>query len=186
MKKMMEVLVLTASLASQSAFAANGSTNDQLASHITPADILLEVGTTQREIEEAMAPIKSMADLNNYLKTTTDSPLRKLGTSARGNFLKSLVFTKDGLGSYSYIELAGLTVTEAYKILSLFGAQSSVSSIPNLKPQNKSEESILTLSSQIYGTESYLRNYQCVVNGDDTDPTHCVYLYGSYCNSACL
>lgn len=185
MNKMTVALVLVAGLAFHPAFAAGEAAKGQSVGQVTSADILQEVGATQREIEEAMAPIRSAADLKRYLETTTDSPLDKLGASARGNFLKSLVFAKGGLGSYSYVELSGLTVTDAYRILSLFGAQSSVSSIPNLKPRNKSEESVYTLSSRLYGTQGVIRNYECIVYGADPDPTRCSYMYGRNCNSLC-
>lgn len=88
-------------------------------SEITPAASL----SVQRRADAIGAPIRSKEQLHAYLSITPDSPLHKLGRAKMQSFLDSLTFTKAGLGSYSYIELEGMSSTNIYRVLSLFGAQ---------------------------------------------------------------
>ncbi|WP_448098081.1 hypothetical protein [Luteibacter yeojuensis] len=83
--------------------------------------------TEQRQIDEARAPIKSEADLQNYLVAEQpNSPLNKLSPAAKAKFLSSLRFGDKALGSYNYEVLENeLTASQIYDILSLFGAQAT-------------------------------------------------------------
>lgn len=94
------------------------------------------------KLDIATAPIKSRQQLQQHLAMTPDSPLYKLTPYARGNFVNSLVFTSRGLGSYSYVDLSGLSVSEAYAILSLIGAQSTIASVPGLKAESSLDQAI--------------------------------------------
>lgn len=78
-----------------------------------------------RAIDFEMAPIKSASDLSAYLRTAgPDSPLMALSPGARERFFESLRFNENGLVSYRYEDLGReLTVSQAYRLLALFGAQ---------------------------------------------------------------
>ncbi|HXO72755.1 MAG TPA: hypothetical protein VN838_27670, partial [Bradyrhizobium sp.] len=83
--------------------------------------------TAQREIDEARAPIKSAADLQQYLANEqASSPLNKLTPQGKAKFLASLRFGDKALGGYNYQALENeLTASEIYDVLSLFGAQAT-------------------------------------------------------------
>lgn len=154
------------------------------------SEILVEVGQQQREIELAVAPIRSRVDLRRHLRITSDSPINRLPMPTRQIFLSKLVFTKKGLGSFPYIELSqNLTVTEAYRILSLFGEQRSVGLIPGLNPKNSIEESMILVPAAAGSSGNPKPNSACIVSDsqspDGGGASWCVYEYGSYCNAQC-
>jgi len=109
----------------------------------------------QQLIDQEVAPIRSQAALRQYLRVMpAKSPLRLLSASSRERFLGSLVFSKKGLASYSYEELAAhLTAFEAYKVLALFGQQSSVKVIPGLRQPDELSRAIM-LSADARGSSS--------------------------------
>jgi hypothetical protein len=135
---LISVVMLTASMTTFAAEAPDA--NRQV------AEALKEVGTTQYEIDSASAPIKSMADLKEHLRTNSRSPLLRLRPEARAAFLKSMMFTNYGLASYSFVPLESLSVSEAYAVLSLFGEQRAVGMIPGMRASNSVEESMLLMS----------------------------------------
>ncbi|HEX7803012.1 MAG TPA: hypothetical protein VF471_09675 [Pseudoxanthomonas sp.] len=150
-------------------------------------DLVREMNATQIEIDQATAPIKSKSDLERYLRTTPDSPLNKLPPKLRDKFLKSLVFTRHGLASYSYLGLDSASTTDLYAIFSLFGQQRYLTSIPGLKAKNPTEKSILFMSAMGGGGENTteeppVQNAYCTVDGQDS---WCTYEYGSTCNAKC-
>jgi hypothetical protein len=81
----------------------------------------------QRALDQIAAPIRSRADLDDYLSHMPPrSPLFKLPEQARTEFIQSLVFTELGLASYRYLPLQQIDMADAYRILALFGVQSSL------------------------------------------------------------
>lgn len=81
----------------------------------------------QRELDQIAAPIRTRADLDDYLRQIPPrSPLFKLPEQARAEFIQSLVFTERGLASYRYVPLQQIDMADAYRILALFGVQSSL------------------------------------------------------------
>ncbi|HZP64927.1 MAG TPA: hypothetical protein VFB32_01345 [Rudaea sp.] len=81
----------------------------------------------QRQIDLAVAPITSKAELAEHLHSTPRgaSPLDVLSPGAKRRFLASLRFGEHGLASYAYDDLeAECTSAQIYRILSLFGVQS--------------------------------------------------------------
>jgi len=93
----------------------------------------------QRALDQIIAPIKSRADLGEYLQhMPPQSPLLALSENGRNEFLHSLVFTERGLASYRYIPLQQIDIADAYRILALFGVQSSLAVSSGM--QAKSEE----------------------------------------------
>ena len=80
----------------------------------------------QKMIHWEMAKVKTQKQVQLELKDQ-DSPLYLLSEQGRKAFLDSIVYRETGLAGYNYRPLeAELTPTEIYKVLSLFGAQSTV------------------------------------------------------------
>jgi hypothetical protein len=80
--------------------------------------------------------IRSQAALRRYLSTTSNhsSPLNALSDGARRRFLSTLRFNARGITGFSYDDLQReLTVSQAYNILALFGAQQDIAIIPDLR-----------------------------------------------------
>ncbi|GLQ45183.1 hypothetical protein GCM10007862_02340 [Dyella lipolytica] len=142
---------------------------------------------TNGQIDLATAPIASKEQLQAHLASTPTSPINKLSPSARFNFLNSLVFTQRGLASYSYIDLAGLPVSDAYSILSLFGAQSTVGFIPDLRTDSALDQSILD-RAQSESTSGFVhpmaqpKDQVCHVGPNGSG---CASKYGSLCMDGC-
>jgi hypothetical protein len=65
--------------------------------------------------------VRSRADLERYLGSHPASPINRLPPERRAAFLKSLVFTPKGLGSYSFRALNGSNQSQVRGVLSVFG-----------------------------------------------------------------
>lgn len=139
--------------------------------------ITLAMEQEQQTIDLAAAIIRSQGDLQRYLQTTPDSSLHRLPASARQMFIDSLVFTPRGLGSYSYLPLQTLSVTEIHQILSLFGVQTSLEAIPGLRARTAAEHLMLRPMSR-----PGRPNSQCYM-GDKG--TYCRVTQGSVCPTSC-
>ena len=118
----------------------------------------------QREIAAQLAPIKSRDDLQRYQTTTPASanPLSKLSPAGRQRFLDSLVFNDRGeLAGFRYGDLeAELSVSEIYRILSLFGAQHTTSLMTKAKVVNKADLAIRAAPS--LAAKGDYDGYSCV------------------------
>jgi hypothetical protein len=134
-----------------------------------------EVAAHQASVDVAVAPLRSMRDVRSHLRTTPTSPLFALGPAQRKQFIASLVFTSQGLGSYSNLPLSqGLSVSQAYKVLALFGAQSAIAEIPGLPlPQDEVEARMVQLSllSPMAAAPRWAEG-TCVVHGRDVRCRH--------------
>ena len=190
----MNRILLTAAMltASMATFATEAPDADRQV-----AEALKEIGTTQYEIDAATAPIKTMAELKNHLKTDPRSPLRRLHPDARAAFLRSMVFTNYGLASYSFVPLQKLSVSDAYAVLGLFGEQRAVGMIPGMTARNNVEKSMLLLSQTgrysplgegeppLTPTEP-IPHQSCIVDGGMSPPqSWCEPHPGSMCNPKC-
>ena len=79
---------------------------------------------TAKELAFIAAPIKSARDLQSYRNSGLDSPLDKLSSRNKAQFLRSLTFNEKGLTGFRYDVLEqDLTPTEIYAVLALFGSQ---------------------------------------------------------------
>lgn len=86
----------------------------------------------RRGIEMYFASIKSERDLSDHLATKLGrgSPLDALSAHARERFIGSLTFNGGGITGYRYDDLeAELSVSQAFQVLSLFGAQDTISKL---------------------------------------------------------
>lgn len=160
------------------------------------SEALREIGATQYEIDSVSAPVKTLAELKEHLATNPRSPLYRLDPGARRAFLKSMVFTNYGLASYYFSPLQGLSVSDAYAVMSLFGEQRAVGTIPGMRARSSIEESMLFVSRSgrisplgedppPTPTEP-LPHQACIVDGSSSPPTHwCEPSPGAMCNSKC-
>ena len=81
-------------------------------------------------VETMLAPIRSRADLDQYLKAHPESPFDAFSRRAFERFVDSLTFNDIGLTGYRTAEIeSDLTPRQAYAILSLFGVQKTISSL---------------------------------------------------------
>ena len=149
----------------------------------SPMEWMSAVGDRQVDIDLAVAPIRSSAELDLYLAQHRNSPLHQLRPDLRQRFIESFVFTKKGLASYSYLPLERLSVTEAYRLLSLFGVQSSIGGIRGLRATNASERTILEASSTSIAANPDWKDGICVIHGPA--PGICHDRHGSNCSRAC-
>ena len=119
------LLASVAAMAVGSAFGATAARLPGSAVEQVPLAVLESEQARLREIDVAMAPIKSAGDLSDYLHTAgPESPLMALTPGSRERFVASLQFNENGLVSYRYEELGReLTASQAYRVLALFGAQ---------------------------------------------------------------
>lgn len=90
----------------------------------------------QREISGKLARIKNEGDLHAYLASARamQTPLDLLSPGAKRRFIDSLVFTPNGLGSFTYADIRNeLTLSEAYQLLALFGREATAASIAGIR-----------------------------------------------------
>lgn len=104
------------------------------ASQCIAADAQLSAGRNvvqERELAFLVAPIKTQADLTEYVEMTRNhhSPLNKISPEKRNHFINSLTCNEKGLTGYNYQDLQDLSVSEAYEVLALFGAQHSAAPV---------------------------------------------------------
>jgi len=100
----------------------------------------------QRDVRLAMAPVRSRAQLAEYIARTpaAASPLARLSPHARDRFVASLVFNDKGLAGFRYADLEDeLTASEAYRLLALFGAEDIVPRLTRLRVETPTDRMIM-------------------------------------------
>ena len=103
--------------------------------------------------------------VRHYLSSTHkgESPLDHLSAAARERFLASLRFGDKGLTSYSYVELESeLSAGEAYRVLSLFGAQHTTSLLKKIRQDSPVDRAIM--SAPINSPYDY-KDFWCLSKG---------------------
>ena len=124
-----------------------------------------------------LADIRSREDLALHLRRTRGhSPLDALSPASRERFLDSLVFNANGLAQYRFDDLQReLTVTQAYRILRLFGAGESAPFLHAMHPRDAVDA----------GIQSFMR-IEDHEGGKCAGPGTCEMLYPHYiCTSNC-
>lgn len=128
----------------------------------------------QRELAFLLAPIQTKEDLDRYVaelrqNPNARSPLNLLSPAARERFLNSLVFTEQGLGGYYFGDLqAQLTVSQVYRLLSLFGAQHTTPLVRGARVESRADQLIIEQFAAPAGDYEYqlppadYENYECV------------------------
>jgi hypothetical protein len=120
---------------------------------------------------QPVSQIQSAKELDAYLRTTPNSPLDRLSVAAKQRFIDSLVFTENGLASYTYIDLEALSPTEMFQILSLFGAEHTTSMI--------TQDQLAVPPGGGGGGGTYSVGFRCGPNST------CIPLAFSICMSSC-
>lgn len=115
----------------------------------------------------ATAEIRSRRDLAAHERKAAESgsPLDMLSPRGKRDFLASLRFNKNGLTSFRYDILdQELTVTQAYMILALFGAEDQIRYLQNARvesPLDSDLKKIGEVSAMCEGGSDY-KEYKCV------------------------
>ncbi|MGV8931574.1 MAG: hypothetical protein ACOH1R_05620 [Luteimonas sp.] len=136
LKAMFLLLSITLISAATHASGAGQNSNQVRASDQEIAALLAQDSHERNEIDNTMAPIRSSAELNTYLQATpvARTPLGRLSSDARRQFVRSLTFNETGLTGFNYRALSGeLSASEIYRVLSLFGMQHDTALIPNVR-----------------------------------------------------
>jgi hypothetical protein len=102
------------------------------------AQVSKEAKPNQHAIDLAASPIRSKEDLESYIQKTpkSDSPFRHLSPLDQTIFFAETTFDDKGLDLFPPDVFQGLTATQAYEILALFGWQFIVPDIPGLRVDN--------------------------------------------------
>lgn len=133
------------------------------------SDILVKDAARRHSIAQAMAPIHSRGDLDQYVAThrTIASPLDAFSPGVRQMFLSSLTFNEKGITGFRYDVLESLTPTQIYKILSLFGMQESTSQLTNARIVTPADSVIMSppLGGVIGIGFDFLKEYRCLSRG---------------------
>jgi hypothetical protein len=156
-------------------FAALAGARDERLLSIDEAATATASENAQRQIGEIMlAPIRSQAELNDFVVSNPQSALNSLTPTARERFFNSLTFNSIGLTGFGTTELEALQPREAYAILSLFGAQSSVGQLHFDRVDNSDE----TAMGLIRPDTDY-PGYRCA------PPATCIMATASICLGTC-
>lgn len=134
--------ILISALFSFAAAAAAATSSGHVATSADP-------GVTARvrsDISLRMAAIRSLGDVHNYVAIHRSrlTPLDALSPGNRRVFLDSLTFNNNGITGFSYAPLQGLTPSQAYKILSLFGVERLTQHVPGLSPSSDTDKMIMS------------------------------------------
>lgn len=98
-----------------------------------------------------MAALKSFNDLQVYERLTdpTLNPLNVMTPVNKKYFTDHLTFNEKGISGFSYAPLTGLSTTEAYRVLSLFGVQDDIRLIRDLQIRTEQDRIIMQLSPDL-------------------------------------
>lgn len=151
---------------------------------VSASDYTPHIGSpsAQEELDAIGAPITTRSQLDAYLAVTPDSPIHRLGDEKMDSFLRSLVFVPRGVGSYSTVELEGLSSTEVYRILALFGLQSTVGSVRHRRTIDASDHAI---EAKVGWTLPPTRGGQACLVTPGGSSRICTPLDGSRCSYLC-
>lgn len=120
--------------------------------------------TTARELALLIAPIRSRSGLADYLERHrgASTPFDALSPRARQRFIESLTFGTNGLSSFSRLEIESqLSVTEAYRLLALFGAQHLTSRLVGLRRSGPGDTAIMESGQDEIEEIGGMADYRC-------------------------
>lgn len=142
------------------------------ASNVPIDDVTNLIYQKQRDSQIAdtkLAPIRSRADLDTYLKEHPVSPFDAFSKRALERFIDSLTFNQLGLTGYRTAEMeSDLTPRQAYAILSLFGVQKTISSL-DFEHATDDDKELLQRSGNVINTD--YKDYRCVGHATCTSST---------------
>ncbi|QBG89441.1 hypothetical protein [Xanthomonas oryzae] len=98
----------------------------------------------QKVLRLRTAQIHSAEGLAQYLvKADASSPINLLSPAARKRFVESLRFNASGVTSFRYSDIeAELSASQAYRLLSLFGLESKVSSMRKIRVDSEEDRAV--------------------------------------------
>lgn len=128
------------------------------------------------DVAHQMAPLKSAHDVYKYMQSTPRelSPFAAMDRESRTRFVQSLKFNEKGLTEFDYTVLKGLTPSQVYRVLSLFGMQSGT---PLLKAAPVTETDYKINSMML--APDFLEDYYCESRAT------CARTTGKACTSNC-
>ena len=110
--------------------------------------------------ETKLAPIRSKADLDQYLAMHPINPFDAFSKRARERFYDSLTFNQLGLTGYRTAEIeSDLSPRQAYAILSLFGVQKTISSL-DFEHASDEDRELLQRNGNVINTD--FKDQRCV------------------------
>jgi hypothetical protein len=174
-KIMIAALLVATSSTSFAADLLNKQTDAQQA--LSQIKIQMEqLETHQRQIDWALAPVKTSADMQAML--TVKSPLDALSPGAKQRFVDSIVYRAGGIGGFYYGDLeAELTMTELHRILKLIGSQYLVSQFRSARIATKLDA--LLAKPQRPSVAVDYKDYAC------TGRSNCKETSKNICKAAC-
>lgn len=121
------------------------------------------------QLNRQMAPIRSQSDFAIYMKrnsVASQNPYYLLSKAAQQRFAENLVFGSKGLASFDYADIeAELTLSQAYRLLSLFGAQTSLAVLPSFKIETETDQLVDSWRSRITPDDDH-DGYACSKRGE--------------------
>ncbi len=155
---------------------------DEIRSNISTTTNIEQTRKELRDKELAFlaAPIKNGDDLKEYLESIRgrSSPIDALSDGARQRFLDSLKFNERGVTGFRYSELESeLTVSQIYKILSLFGAQHATPRFKRAK--------IISSTDRMIGTMNFSEAYPDHMGYDCIKRATCKVEQSHICMNGC-
>jgi hypothetical protein len=128
-----------------------------------------------------MAKVNSASKLQEFVgKTSGEPPLAYLSSEARKRFVSSLTFNENGLTGFRYDDIeAELTFSEAYELLSVFGAQSRIFSMDLAVSSEQDAKLLAVVSRSVFQTKEDHVGYKCV------DRFNCYQTMSYICMSGC-
>lgn len=143
----MRGILLSLTLAITVGFNAHASERDlKPADTVSPEFCMIQ--SVRSDMSLLSAPIKSREDLARHVREgkVNGSPLRAFSKEGARDFIASLRFNELGLTSYRYDVLEHeLSVTEAYLVLSLFGAQDDIRMLNVVRVETQLDRDLLAV-----------------------------------------
>lgn len=141
-------------------------------------DLVARDAVRASNVAHQLAPLKSASDVYQYSRATPKnlSPLSALSDSERERFIQSLRFNEKGLTQFDYTALEQLSSAQVYKILSLFGMQSSAGLIR--AGSNAKIDKDVSEPNTMRATD-FLMDYRCA------ERATCSTSYHNACTSNC-
>lgn len=136
----------------------------QAAAKVSPQFCMIQ--SVRSDMGLLSAPIKSRGELARHIRDGREngSPLRALSKKGSQRFIASLKFNEEGVTSYRYDVLEKeLSVTEAYLVLSLFGAQDDIRMLTFARVDTQLDHDLLSVvevAASCSGNGDY-PNMQC-------------------------
>lgn len=133
------LLLASVMLSAQNSYASQGSPKGQSST--------FRVELHQRELASLGAQIRSHSDLQVFMsdERLRAKTLNDLSKDAQTRFIDSLSFNAGGLTSFYYQDIEDeLSASQAYQLLALFGAQSTVGSMTEIRVNSALDRHIMS------------------------------------------